>query len=548
MSVQYLVHDKDGKGHLPYTKEDGKPDHRLMGAAWAALHGGYRGNKYEGPDKSEAIAKLKKVYEKEGMDTPSEKAVGAQGPVKRISVPILKFVESTDGLFVEGCLAAEEPDFEGEVMDYASSKPNFKSWNKYFAEKTSGESVGNLRGQHNAKIAAGKFVSMDYDDDAKKINVVAKVVDPTEQDKVREKVYTSFSIGAHYAKKWRDGKYTRWTADPFEGSLVDYGAMPSTRGISFNAAGKDTTVDVKKVPGAQKGLYTVSSFAQLIQSLVYLRDSISFEREQEEDDSPVTDRVAEATEELLECLAAYTQEQVSEEIGRKSQSKEKAAMPVYLEELIGEDTRSIVQKTEKAAQSASPDDLSKALASLKTIQSTIEAAHKAKSGAAKCNMSAEDCKDDNCSDHKEAKAKAKKEKEEKSAAAGSDFVSIGKTADGVEIFKRAAVAPSGSGDALKRADIEQLIDAKMKPFEDSQKAIGDSLETIAKAITSVLSQPAPTQVKARPGLAVVTKETDQGGKGAEKSVSELAEEGRKSGSMVSAIVAARQKPNYASAD
>jgi hypothetical protein len=31
-----------------------------MGAAWAALHGGYRGNKYEGPDRSAAIAKLKK--------------------------------------------------------------------------------------------------------------------------------------------------------------------------------------------------------------------------------------------------------------------------------------------------------------------------------------------------------------------------------------------------------------------------------------------------------------------------------------------------------
>jgi len=29
-----------------------------MGAAWAALHGGYRGNKYEGADKDKAIAHL----------------------------------------------------------------------------------------------------------------------------------------------------------------------------------------------------------------------------------------------------------------------------------------------------------------------------------------------------------------------------------------------------------------------------------------------------------------------------------------------------------
>jgi hypothetical protein len=71
--VKYLVEDGD-KGSLPYTGPDGKPDHRLMGAAWAALHGGYRGNKYSGSGKEEAIARLKHIYEQEGLDTPSEKA------------------------------------------------------------------------------------------------------------------------------------------------------------------------------------------------------------------------------------------------------------------------------------------------------------------------------------------------------------------------------------------------------------------------------------------------------------------------------------------
>lgn len=69
--VKYLV--PDGK-HLPYTGPDGKPDHRLMGAAWAALHGGYRGNKYEGADKEKAIAHLKEIYHSEGMEPPSSKA------------------------------------------------------------------------------------------------------------------------------------------------------------------------------------------------------------------------------------------------------------------------------------------------------------------------------------------------------------------------------------------------------------------------------------------------------------------------------------------
>ena len=67
----FLVSGPDGD-HLP-TMKDGKLDHGLMGAAWAALHGGYRGNTYDGPGKAEAIAKLKKLYEREGMKTPDEK-------------------------------------------------------------------------------------------------------------------------------------------------------------------------------------------------------------------------------------------------------------------------------------------------------------------------------------------------------------------------------------------------------------------------------------------------------------------------------------------
>jgi hypothetical protein len=73
-AVKYLVSGKDGD-HLPYTGDDGSPNHRLMGAAWAALHGGYRGNKYEGSDKAAAITKLKALYKSEKMDTPEESAV-----------------------------------------------------------------------------------------------------------------------------------------------------------------------------------------------------------------------------------------------------------------------------------------------------------------------------------------------------------------------------------------------------------------------------------------------------------------------------------------
>jgi len=73
-SSDYLVvedSEKSSTWHLP-VKRNGKADHNLMGAAWAALHEGYRGNKYQGPNKSEAIRKLKALYKSEGMDLPTK--------------------------------------------------------------------------------------------------------------------------------------------------------------------------------------------------------------------------------------------------------------------------------------------------------------------------------------------------------------------------------------------------------------------------------------------------------------------------------------------
>lgn len=61
--------DKSSTWSLP-VKVNGKLDRRLMGAAWAALHKGFRGQKFEGPNKQEAIDKLKKFYDQEGADPP----------------------------------------------------------------------------------------------------------------------------------------------------------------------------------------------------------------------------------------------------------------------------------------------------------------------------------------------------------------------------------------------------------------------------------------------------------------------------------------------
>ncbi len=72
----FLVSGPDGD-HLP-TERNGQIDHTLLGAAWAALHQGYRGNKYAGPNKDEALAKLIEIYHREDLPLPSRPSAQPQ--------------------------------------------------------------------------------------------------------------------------------------------------------------------------------------------------------------------------------------------------------------------------------------------------------------------------------------------------------------------------------------------------------------------------------------------------------------------------------------
>ncbi len=89
--------------HLP-VKVQGKPDHRLMGAAWAALNNpnGFRGNKYEGPRKAEAQRKLRAMYRREKLEPPTAEALteGEDNPTE---------VEETDGALGEVSEYCGEP-------------------------------------------------------------------------------------------------------------------------------------------------------------------------------------------------------------------------------------------------------------------------------------------------------------------------------------------------------------------------------------------------------------------------------------------------------
>ena len=73
----FLVIEKDADGEvtgrrLPITRvPGGKPNRNMSGAAWAALHKGYRGRKYAGPNKQKAITKLQNIYKANEWLLPS---------------------------------------------------------------------------------------------------------------------------------------------------------------------------------------------------------------------------------------------------------------------------------------------------------------------------------------------------------------------------------------------------------------------------------------------------------------------------------------------
>lgn len=130
---------------------------------------------------------------------------------------------------VYGTLTEEIADKTGEILDYVSSRPAFESWTQQFYDASGGKSLGNVRAMHGA-LAAGKLTSISFDDENKRIEGVAKIIDDDAWNKVVEGVYTGFSIGGGYAKRWKDEEnpsLMRYTPTLSEVSLVDNPAVPT---------------------------------------------------------------------------------------------------------------------------------------------------------------------------------------------------------------------------------------------------------------------------------------------------------------------------------
>jgi hypothetical protein len=166
----------------------------------------------------------------------------------RLFVPLTKV--DVEKRLVFGTIAEEIPDKANEIMDYQSARPEFEAWSAEIAKASDGKSAGNLRAMHG-HVAAGKLESLAFDDEARRIECCGKVVDDAEWSKVLEGVYTGFSMGGRYVKRWKDEEQphlTRYTPRPVEVSLVDNPCIPTA---TFEVVKEDGTIELRKFRPAE---------------------------------------------------------------------------------------------------------------------------------------------------------------------------------------------------------------------------------------------------------------------------------------------------------
>ncbi|HVI52920.1 MAG TPA: hypothetical protein VM661_17055 [Candidatus Sulfotelmatobacter sp.] len=214
----------------------------------------------------------------------------------------------------------ETPDRAGEVFDYKSSKRHFMAWSKSVQKATDGKSFGNVRAMHGP-VAVGKLEDIHFDDASRSIQLTARIVDDGEWRKVEQGVYTGFSPGGRYVKRWRDGSLTRYTAEPSEISIVDLPCIPSASftmvkadgaevQVPFNADGDaddddDTDGDSDFASDAEAGGYSRERLAGLLGSLDWLDDSGDWQDEWALGDQPIPDDVRGWLESGVAVLAPY---------------------------------------------------------------------------------------------------------------------------------------------------------------------------------------------------------------------------------------------------
>jgi len=229
-------------------------------------------------------------------------------------VPITKVdVEKRE---VWGQAVAEVADKSGEIFDYDGSRPYFDDWSAAFEKATDGKSLGNIRAMHG-KVAAGKVIAYLPNDAEKVIDIGTKIVDDAEWAKVEEGVYTGFSIGGDYVKRWKDGAgLTRYIAQPSEISIVDNPCVPTATFSVIKADGvtEERAFAPSLAEPLRKGLWSVARLASLLQDVQWLASDEAWDAEIEGDGSPIPAQLRDWLSQGVTILSAMVTEEGAEAV------------------------------------------------------------------------------------------------------------------------------------------------------------------------------------------------------------------------------------------
>jgi hypothetical protein len=163
----------------------------------------------------------------------------AKPTARQLFIPITRVDEEKREVW--GYATTDQVDTFGTLFPFEASKRAYAEWNDNFERLTDGESKGNLRAMHQ-KIAAGKVIACDPDEEKRGIYVGAHVVDDKEWEKVKQRVYTGFSHGVTQTSpsvfERRNGKLIEIVPEFFvnELSLADKPSCPGAVMTLFRRA------------------------------------------------------------------------------------------------------------------------------------------------------------------------------------------------------------------------------------------------------------------------------------------------------------------------
>jgi len=234
-----------------------------------------------------------------------------------------KVDDQADGtLIVSGIASSESVDSDGEVITAAAMKGALPDYMKF----------GAVREMHQAS-AAGTAISAKVDETGK-TEFSAHVVDPVAVKKVQTGVYKGFSIGGRVLKRDADNPNTITELKLTEISLVDRPAnpdalmqlckfddgegapveTPATEAAKAAAPAAAPAAAAAAETPVKKGMYTISTLADLLTSIQYLAQDAEWERAYEGDSSDVPAKIRAWLAQGVEVLKDVVAEETSEAI------------------------------------------------------------------------------------------------------------------------------------------------------------------------------------------------------------------------------------------